>query len=50
MKVVRIAMTISMVNSSLPITPMSSPTLITISSIMPRAFISEPMANENRHG
>ena len=43
---VTIAITSSIVNRSGPITPMSSPTLITISSIMPRAFISEPTASE----
>jgi hypothetical protein len=47
--VVTIAITISIVNKSRPMTPMSSPTLMAISSIMPRAFINEPTASDVRH-
>ena len=50
MNVVRIAITISMVNRSRPMTPASRPTFITISSISARAFISDPTASAVRHG
>ena len=43
--VVTIAMTISIVKISKPITPASRPIFMTMSSISPRAFISEPIAN-----
>jgi len=46
--VVTIAITSRMVNIALLMTPASRPTLMTMSSIMPRAFISEPMVKLSR--
>jgi hypothetical protein len=45
---VTIAISMSIVNSCWLMTPISKPIWITISSIMPRVFISEPMANAAR--
>ena len=48
MTVVRMAITSSRVKACWPITPASRPTLMTISSISARAFISEPTAMLSR--